>query len=198
MTPLAATVATPATTWHSRMCCCAASPRGVDPQSKTRLRLTLGLRRRGGRWVVSHEHHSFCDTTPDDVTRRILEALSVTEPPPRHPEAVRPPQPAALSLRIDDCKRLVRRDGGRLVTFGAVRNGAGDSAFAEGVHLRIIVENRASVGAVVSRIDLVASSTTQASSPHPHCSRCPACTTRFRTRTCCQYTSTTSPTSPVA
>jgi len=34
----------------------------------TRLRLTLGLRREGGRWVVSHEHHSFCDTTPDDVS----------------------------------------------------------------------------------------------------------------------------------
>jgi uncharacterized protein (TIGR02246 family) len=26
-----------------------------------RLRLTIGLRRDGGRWVVSHEHHSFSD-----------------------------------------------------------------------------------------------------------------------------------------
>jgi uncharacterized protein (TIGR02246 family) len=26
-----------------------------------RLRLTLGLRRDGGRWVVAHEHHSFTD-----------------------------------------------------------------------------------------------------------------------------------------
>lgn len=26
-----------------------------------RLRLTLGLRREGGRWVVTHEHHSFTD-----------------------------------------------------------------------------------------------------------------------------------------
>jgi uncharacterized protein (TIGR02246 family) len=26
-----------------------------------RLRLTVGLRREGGRWVVSHEHHSFPD-----------------------------------------------------------------------------------------------------------------------------------------
>lgn len=25
-----------------------------------RLRLTLGLRREDGRWVVAHEHHSFC------------------------------------------------------------------------------------------------------------------------------------------
>jgi uncharacterized protein (TIGR02246 family) len=30
---------------------------GKDPDS--RLRLTIGLRREGGRWVVSHEHHSF-------------------------------------------------------------------------------------------------------------------------------------------
>jgi uncharacterized protein (TIGR02246 family) len=30
-----------------------------DPHN--RLRLTIGLRRDGGRWVVSHEHHSFPD-----------------------------------------------------------------------------------------------------------------------------------------
>lgn len=29
------------------------------PDSPTRLRLTLGLRKEGGRWVVTHEHHSF-------------------------------------------------------------------------------------------------------------------------------------------
>jgi uncharacterized protein (TIGR02246 family) len=28
-----------------------------------RLRLTLGLRKEDGEWVVAHEHHSFCDTT---------------------------------------------------------------------------------------------------------------------------------------
>jgi uncharacterized protein (TIGR02246 family) len=28
-----------------------------------RLRLTLGLRKQDGEWVVAHEHHSFCDTT---------------------------------------------------------------------------------------------------------------------------------------
>ena len=28
-----------------------------------RLRLTIGLRRRDGRWVVTHEHHSFADTS---------------------------------------------------------------------------------------------------------------------------------------
>ncbi len=29
-----------------------------------RLRLTLGLRREDGRWVVAHEHHSFADDRP--------------------------------------------------------------------------------------------------------------------------------------
>jgi ketosteroid isomerase-like protein len=31
--------------------------RGIDA-----LRLTLGLRKQHGRWVVAHEHHSFPDT----------------------------------------------------------------------------------------------------------------------------------------
>jgi uncharacterized protein (TIGR02246 family) len=31
-----------------------------------RLRLTLGLRKQDGRWVVGHEHHSFPDTGADD------------------------------------------------------------------------------------------------------------------------------------
>ena len=30
-----------------------------------RLRLTVGLRREHGRWVVAHEHHSFPDTSAD-------------------------------------------------------------------------------------------------------------------------------------
>jgi uncharacterized protein (TIGR02246 family) len=30
---------------------------------KNRLRLTLGLRKEGGRWVVAHEHHSFADSS---------------------------------------------------------------------------------------------------------------------------------------
>ncbi|HEX2023144.1 MAG TPA: SgcJ/EcaC family oxidoreductase [Acidimicrobiales bacterium] len=30
-----------------------------DPDN--RLRLTVGLRKEGGRWVVAHEHHSFTD-----------------------------------------------------------------------------------------------------------------------------------------
>src|SRR5215211_1150072 len=38
---------------------------GTDEEPKqdpdNRLRLTIGLRKEGGRWVVSHEHHSFPD-----------------------------------------------------------------------------------------------------------------------------------------
>jgi uncharacterized protein (TIGR02246 family) len=33
-----------------------------DPDQ--RLRLTVGLRKAAGRWIVVHEHHSFPDTTP--------------------------------------------------------------------------------------------------------------------------------------
>jgi hypothetical protein len=33
-----------------------------------RLRITFGLRRDGGRWIVAHEHHSFPDrTVPESV-----------------------------------------------------------------------------------------------------------------------------------
>jgi len=32
----------------------------ADPDN--RLRLTIGLRKRDGRWVVTHEHHSFAST----------------------------------------------------------------------------------------------------------------------------------------
>jgi uncharacterized protein (TIGR02246 family) len=32
-------------------------------QPENRLRLTLGLRKEGGRWVVAHEHHSFPDAS---------------------------------------------------------------------------------------------------------------------------------------
>jgi ketosteroid isomerase-like protein len=30
---------------------------------ENRLRLTVGLRKEDGRWLVAHEHHSFPDTT---------------------------------------------------------------------------------------------------------------------------------------
>jgi uncharacterized protein (TIGR02246 family) len=32
---------------------------GLKDDPDTRLRLTVGLRKEGGRWLVSHEHHSF-------------------------------------------------------------------------------------------------------------------------------------------
>jgi uncharacterized protein (TIGR02246 family) len=34
----------------------------------TRLRLTLGLRKQGGRWVVIHEHHSFPDASETEAS----------------------------------------------------------------------------------------------------------------------------------
>jgi uncharacterized protein (TIGR02246 family) len=39
------------------------TPQELAEQPATRLRLTLGLRKEQGRWVVAHEHHSFPDTT---------------------------------------------------------------------------------------------------------------------------------------
>jgi uncharacterized protein (TIGR02246 family) len=39
------------------------SPDELAAHPEHRLRLTLGLRRDGGRWVVAHEHHSFADTS---------------------------------------------------------------------------------------------------------------------------------------
>ena len=32
---------------------------GLRKDPDTRLRLTLGLRKEGGRWLIAHEHHSF-------------------------------------------------------------------------------------------------------------------------------------------
>ncbi|GCB43444.1 SgcJ/EcaC family oxidoreductase [Streptomyces sp. NL15-2K] len=35
------------------------TPEELAAQPTLRLRLTLGLRKEGGRWLVAHEHHSF-------------------------------------------------------------------------------------------------------------------------------------------
>ncbi|CAM5247413.1 hypothetical protein GCM10010329_53350 [Streptomyces spiroverticillatus] len=41
------------------------TPAELAERPELRLRLTLGLRKEAGRWLVSHEHHSFPDlTTP--------------------------------------------------------------------------------------------------------------------------------------
>ena len=34
-----------------------------EPEQRLRLRLTVGLRKLDGDWTVTHEHHSFADTT---------------------------------------------------------------------------------------------------------------------------------------
>jgi uncharacterized protein (TIGR02246 family) len=40
------------------------TPEELKREPEQRLRLTLGLRKAGGRWTVSHEHHSFADANP--------------------------------------------------------------------------------------------------------------------------------------
>jgi uncharacterized protein (TIGR02246 family) len=44
------------------------SPDELAAHPEHRLRLTLGLRRDRGRWVVAHEHHSFADTSGADAS----------------------------------------------------------------------------------------------------------------------------------
>ena len=40
------------------------TPQELAENPEQRLRLTLGLRKEHGRWVVAHEHHSFPDASP--------------------------------------------------------------------------------------------------------------------------------------
>ncbi|MEJ2861371.1 YybH family protein [Actinomycetospora flava] len=47
---------------YALMVCDTPAERAAHPER--RLRLTLGLRREDGRWVVAHEHHSFADESP--------------------------------------------------------------------------------------------------------------------------------------
>jgi uncharacterized protein (TIGR02246 family) len=42
---------------HAQLLC--GTPEELAEQPANRLRLTLGLRKEQGRWVVAHEHHSF-------------------------------------------------------------------------------------------------------------------------------------------
>ena len=37
------------------------TPDGLESDPTRRLRLSIGLRKEGGRWMVAHEHHSFTD-----------------------------------------------------------------------------------------------------------------------------------------
>lgn len=38
-------------------------PADLAEHPEIRLRLTIGLRKEDGRWIVAHEHHSFADTS---------------------------------------------------------------------------------------------------------------------------------------
>jgi uncharacterized protein (TIGR02246 family) len=51
---------------HALLRCGTAQDLAQNPAS--RLRLTVGLRKEGGRWVVAHEHHSFADADTGDTT----------------------------------------------------------------------------------------------------------------------------------
>jgi uncharacterized protein (TIGR02246 family) len=42
------------------------TPAELAREPDQRLRLTIGLRKADGRWVVSHEHHSFADASPPE------------------------------------------------------------------------------------------------------------------------------------
>ena len=43
------------------------TPQELARRPENRLRLTVGLRKQDGKWVVAHEHHSFPDTTSAEV-----------------------------------------------------------------------------------------------------------------------------------
>jgi uncharacterized protein (TIGR02246 family) len=63
---LAVTADTEVAFAYALLRCGTVSDLARDPEQ--RLRLTLGLRKTGGRWIVTHEHHSFPDTTGPDAT----------------------------------------------------------------------------------------------------------------------------------
>jgi len=44
------------------------TPQELAEQLANRVRLTLGLRKEQGRWIVAHEHHSFPDTAGGNAT----------------------------------------------------------------------------------------------------------------------------------
>jgi uncharacterized protein (TIGR02246 family) len=49
---------------HALLRC--ATPAELTRDPDRRLRISFGLRREGGRWLVAHEHHSFTDRTGAD------------------------------------------------------------------------------------------------------------------------------------
>lgn len=52
------------------------TPADLERAPEHRLRLTIGLRKLDGRWVVTHEHHSFADaTTPPETSTAEIRAV---------------------------------------------------------------------------------------------------------------------------
>jgi uncharacterized protein (TIGR02246 family) len=52
------------------------APADLERDPEHRLRLTIGLRKMGDRWVVTHEHHSFADSTESpDVSAAPIQVL---------------------------------------------------------------------------------------------------------------------------
>jgi len=64
ITELAVTAGQDVAYAHALLRC--ATPEDLQRDPALRLRLTLGLVKRDGRWVVAHEHHSFPDTSGED------------------------------------------------------------------------------------------------------------------------------------
>lgn len=63
---------------HALLRCGTAQELTEHPE--VRLRLTVGLRKDNGRWTVTHEHHSFADTTAD------ADATPDAHPAPESPD----------------------------------------------------------------------------------------------------------------
>ena len=64
LTSLEVTAGTDVAFAHALLRC--GTPQDLERDPDLRLRLTLGFRREGGRWVVAHEHHSFPDTSAEE------------------------------------------------------------------------------------------------------------------------------------
>ena len=65
LTALEVTAGTDVAFAHALLRC--GTPQDLAHDPDLRLRLTLGLRKEDGRWVVAHEHHSFPDTSTDEA-----------------------------------------------------------------------------------------------------------------------------------
>ena len=65
LTALEVTAGTDVAFAHALLRC--GTPQDLARDPDLRLRLTLGLRKEDGRWVVAHEHHSFPDTSTDEA-----------------------------------------------------------------------------------------------------------------------------------